>query len=392
MHQTIGAKPFDIALFDKTTHNPSFANLIDNFEFTHGLKDYCIPVNSYFPPQSVMDKLYEKMPSALKYYPSSNETIAEKTATFSAIDNPEWILAGNSSTEIISWLNSIFIKQSLFVPLPSFGRWVEEPQGLGIEVHSINHDDDKQQIISPEEYVRAVLKNKSRNAVICNPNNPTGTLFSREEILWILDSLTHLDNIIIDESFIDFSSESPPSIKNDVHEYANTWVLKSLGKNLGLHGLRMGYAISNEKNIRALKKHLPYWNVNGITEMLLSLIKNEHIAYKSSCLKTISDANYLSKRLSEISEFRVFPRHSNFSFVKLHDSINGEQLRNQILKNSACLIRNCGNKLGSTKQYFRIAARPVDDTDYLVNALKAEIHEMNRTQVELSSGQRLVGS
>ena len=56
--------------------------------------------------------------------------------------------------------------------------------------------------------------------------------------------------------------------------------------------------------------------------------------------------------------------------TNLSDEFDGEELRNRMLQDHACLIRNCGNKLGASKQYFRIAARPVEDIHYLVAALK----------------------
>jgi histidinol-phosphate/aromatic aminotransferase/cobyric acid decarboxylase-like protein len=373
---------FDTSLFAKTTHNPSYASLTKQFSEVNNLRDYCIPVNSYFPPAQVMEKLHEKMGYALKYYPGSNENIAENIATFSGIENPATIIAGNGSTEIISWLNSLFIKESLFVPAPSFGRWIEEPQGLGIELHTSRYQDSLNQYLSPEQLVAEVKQSGARNLVICNPNNPTGSIMSRAQILWVLDQLTELDNIIIDESFIDFSAENPPSIKNDVANYPNAWVLKSLGKNVGLHGLRMGFAISNEANIARLRKHLPYWNVNGITEMLLHLIKDEQATYHESRLKTITDAVYLSERFEELPEFTIFPTHSNFIFVKLRNDINGTQLRNCMLQNHGCFIRNCGNKLGSSEQYFRIAARPAEDVNYLIAALKIELAVLTKTEDE----------
>lgn len=376
---------FDTSLFAKTTHNPSFASLTKHFTEINGLRDYCIPVNPYFPPQQVMDKLQERIAFALKYYPGSNENIAENIAQFSGIANPKTIIAGNGSTEIISWLNSLFIKESLFVPVPSFGRWIEEPQGLGIELHTYHYEDAQNQYASPEQLAAEVMASGARNLVICNPNNPTGSLLSREQILWLLDELAHLDNIIIDESFIDFSGEEPPSIKNDVANYRNAWVLKSLGKNVGLHGLRMGFAISNEANIAQLRKHLPYWNVNGITEMLLHLIKNEHASYHQSRMKTIADAIYLSERVEELPEFTVYPTHSNFIFAKLRDDINGTELRDRMLQNHGCFIRNCGNKLGSSEQYFRIAARPVDDVNHLIDAFKRELSSLHNAGNRLQS-------
>jgi histidinol-phosphate/aromatic aminotransferase/cobyric acid decarboxylase-like protein len=367
---------FDTSLFAATTHNPSYASLTKNFTDINSLRDYCIPVNSYFPPAQVMEKLQEKIGYALKYYPGANENIAANIATFSGIENPATIIAGNGSTEIISWLNSIFIKESLFVPTPSFGRWIEEPQGLGIELHTNQYQDSLNQYLSPEQLVADVKQSGARNLVICNPNNPTGSILSRAQILWVLEQLSELDNIIIDESFIDFSNENPPSIKNDVANFPNAWVLKSLGKNVGLHGLRMGFAISNEANIAQLRKHLPYWNVNGITEMLLYLIKDKQAAYNDSRLKTIADAIYLSERFEELPEFTLFPTHSNFIFVKLRDDINGTQLRDRMLQNHGCFIRNCGNKLGSSEQHFRIAARPIEDVNYLIEAFKVELAEI----------------
>jgi threonine-phosphate decarboxylase len=140
---------FDTGLFAKTTHNPSYASLTKQFTEINNLRDYCIPVNPYFPPADIMEKLQEKITYALKYYPGSNENIAENIAVFSDIKNPATIVAGNGSTEIISWLNSIFIKKSLFVPVPSFGRWIEEPQGLGIELHTYRYGMHSTNISAP---------------------------------------------------------------------------------------------------------------------------------------------------------------------------------------------------------------------------------------------------
>lgn len=182
-----GNNHFDTGLFAKTTHNPSYASLTKQFSEINGLRDYCIPVNSYFPPTQVMEKLQEKIGYALKYYPGSNENIAENIAIFSEIENSATIIAGNGSTEIISWLNSLFIKESLFVPAPSFGRWIEEPQGLSIELHTNRYQDSLNQYLSPEQLVADVKQSGARNLVICNPNNPTGSIMSREQILWVLD-------------------------------------------------------------------------------------------------------------------------------------------------------------------------------------------------------------
>jgi len=363
----------NLFLFNNQSHSPSYASLTHNFEQAHLLKDYCIPVNSYFPTDDIMHQLYQKMPFALKYYPSGNSQLAEILCDFANIADPESVILGNGSTELISWLNTLFIKDNILVPVPSFGRWTDEPQGLGRKVHFLEYKEENNFCLTAAAFVEAVKTSGVKNAVLCNPNNPTGSIMSKEDVIWIMQQLSFLDNLIIDESFIDFSMPEPPTVKDVVSEFPNAWVLKSLGKNLGLHGLRMGYAISCRENIQKLKKHVPFWNVNGITEMLLKLVISGKADYEESRLRVIRDRDYLLKALGSIEELTVFPSHANFVYIKLAAAFNGDELRNRLLENQGCFVRNCGNKIGCTSQYFRIAARPKEEVDYLVAAIKQEL-------------------
>lgn len=363
----------DLALFQRTSHNPSYASLTHNFEHAQQLHDYCIPVNSYFPPTRVLEALYEKLPYALKYYPSANAELAELVCDFVGLPDPACVLVGNGSTELISWLNTLFIQEDVLVPVPSFGRWTDEPQGLGRQVHYVAYEDAQQQHLSAAAFVAAVRASGARNAVLCNPNNPTGSLMSRAEVLWALQELAYLETIVIDESFIDFSLPTPPTVQQDITAFPNAWVLKSLGKNLGLHGLRMGYVISHPTNIAKLRRHVPFWNVNGITELLLKLVVPEKAAYEASRLRVLADRDYLYQALQTVPELTVFPTFANFVYVRLDDTVDGDQLRDRLLLQQQCFVRNCGNKVHGSPQYFRIAARPQAEVDYFIAALQAEL-------------------
>ncbi|MFD1145460.1 pyridoxal phosphate-dependent aminotransferase [Larkinella insperata] len=363
----------NLSLFDQAVHSPSFSSLTNHFEQAAQLKDYCIPVNSYFPTPAILEALYEKMPYALKYYPSGNAQIAQLVCQFADIDDPASVIVGNGSTELISWLNTLFVKDNILVPVPSFGRWTDEPKGLGRDVRVVAYREEANFAMTALEFVQAVKRSGVKNAVLCNPNNPTGSLLQRQEVIWIMEQLGHLNTLIIDESFIDFSLPEPPTVKDVVTNYKNAWVLKSLGKNLGLHGLRMGYAISHPDNIQALKKHLPFWNVNGVTELLLKLVINAKEEYEESRLKVIQDRIYLETALRTLPEFTLFPSFGNYAYAKVDSSIHGDVLRDRLLVNQQCFVRNCGNKVGCSSQYFRLAARPRLEVDYLIAALKAEL-------------------
>lgn len=115
----------------------------------------------------------------------------------------------------------------------------------------------------------------------------------------------------------------------------------------------MGYAISQPDNMERLKKHIPFWNVNGITESLLNLVLGEKAAYEQSRLPVINDRDYLKGRLETIDALTVFPSLGNFVYVKVDAACDGDLLRDRLLVNQHCFVRNCGNKLGATSQYFR---------------------------------------
>jgi threonine-phosphate decarboxylase len=375
----------DYSSFKSNIHSPSYATLTNNFDQASNLKDYCIPVNSYFPTAGIMEQLYDKMRYALKYYPSNNSQIAEVVSAFADLPNPENVLLGNGSTELISWLNNLFIKDNVLIPVPSFGRWTDEPETLGRNVHLLHYSEEDSFRLTPEEFVYEVKSSKVKNAVLCNPNNPTGSIMQKEEVLWVMNELTHLDTLIIDESFIDFSHRDIPTVKNEVAAFSNAWVLKSLGKNLGLHGLRMGYVISCAENIKKLKRHVPFWNVNGISELLLKLVVNDKEEYENSRLKVIEDRDYLYSCLQQVKEFTVFPTNANFVYIKVPDHINGDTLRDRLLNNQGCFVRNCGNKIGCTSQYFRIAARPKEEVDYLITAINTELQLLSEKMIGIGS-------
>ncbi len=375
----------DYSSFKSNVHSPSYATLTNNFEEVSSLKDYCILVNSYFPTASIMEQLYGKMRYALKYYPSNNSQIAEVVSAFADLPNPENVLLGNGSTELISWLNNLFIKDNVLIPVPTFGRWTDEPETLGRRVHLLHYKEENNFRLTPQEFVDAVKSSGVKNAVLCNPNNPTGSIMQKEEVLWIMKELTHLDTLIIDESFIDFSHRDIPTVKNEVAAFSNAWVLKNLGKNLGLHGLRMGYVISCTENIKKLKKHVPFWNVNGISELLLKLVVNDKEEYENSRLKVIEDRDYLYNSVNQVKEFTVFPTNANFVYIRLANHINGDTLRDRLLYNQGCFVRNCGNKIGCTSQYFRIAARPKEEVDYLMAAIHAELQALSTRTIEINN-------
>ena len=152
--------------------------------------------------------------------------------------------------------------------------------------------------------------------------------------------------------------------------YKNVIVTKSLGKNLGLHGLRLGYSASHPDIARKLRVHVPFWNINAVAEMVLRDLGDHLREYEASRRAVIADRQYLERSLENVDDVSVFPSQANFVYCRFSGGVDGHRLRNDLLTEHGFLVRHCGNKVGSDAQHFRIVARPASDTRELIDALK----------------------
>jgi histidinol-phosphate/aromatic aminotransferase/cobyric acid decarboxylase-like protein len=263
----------DVGLFEQAAHNPSFFELSRRLgDRGRQLVDFCIPCNPYFPTPEMFGELAENLEAVLKFYPSGAETIAGQLARVLGL-NPATIAMSNGSTELITWMDHLWVTRSVAVPIPTFGRWTDQPMETGkrVDMFPLRESDGFQ--LSVDEYVRFIRARGSRVAVLCNPNNPDGGYLPRREVVRFMDELADLDLVVIDESFIDFVDAEPePSVAMDAAIRPNVVVLKSLGKNFGLHGIRFGYLVANPGLAGTMRRTLPKWNLNSLAETVVFML------------------------------------------------------------------------------------------------------------------------
>lgn len=125
--------PIDPGLLRKNAHSPSFFALQRASSGRQDLVDFCIPCNPYFPTPGMFSQLSGSLEHILKYYPSDADTItAELCATLG--HNPQTVVMGNGSTELITWIDHLLVRESLATPIPTFGRWTDQPMETGKRV------------------------------------------------------------------------------------------------------------------------------------------------------------------------------------------------------------------------------------------------------------------
>jgi histidinol-phosphate/aromatic aminotransferase/cobyric acid decarboxylase-like protein len=361
----------DTALFQKAAHSPSI------FELTRGmgdagrqLADFCIPCNPYFPTPEMFTELAKNLEMVLKFYPSSAETIAARLAKIMRL-NPATIAMSNGSTELITWMDHLWFRESVAVPIPTFGRWTDQPMETGKRVDMFPLLERTEFELDIDAYIKFIRARKSRVAVLCNPNNPDGGYLPKREIIRFMDELSDLDLVIIDESFIDFVEvERNPSVAVEATIRPNVVVLKSLGKNFGLHGIRFGYLIANPAIAGKMAKTLPKWNLNSLAETVVFMLEEHAAEYGESLQLLARDRYRMGMELARQPGLTVYSSQANFLLVKLSPDIDGMALRDHLLTRHQVFIRECGNKLGMSSDFVRLVVRPEQDVVRLIDGLR----------------------
>ncbi|GAA3415756.1 hypothetical protein GCM10018952_41410 [Streptosporangium vulgare] len=152
-------------------------------------------------------------------------------------------------------------------------------------------------------------------------------------------------------------------------------MLKSLGKNFGLHGIRFGYMVANPALAARVRRALPRWNLNSFAETVVFMIRQHMSEYLDSLRLLALDRESMRYQLTRVPGLTVFPSQGNFLLVRLPGGRDGAALRDQLLDEHNLFVRECGNKLGMTSQFMRLVVRPERDVRRLISGLYAVLYE-----------------
>ncbi|MFJ4618214.1 pyridoxal phosphate-dependent aminotransferase [Streptomyces sp. NPDC088812] len=367
------------SLFRNTAaHSPSMAALTREGGEGVGPVDFCIPCNPYFPTPAMFDVMAAKLRDIITYYPSSADTITAELCNLLQLP-PQAVAMGNGSTELITWIDHLLVRESLAIPVPTFGRWTDQPMETGKRVDMFPLQESSGFALDLAQYAEFIRARGTRAAVICNPNNPDGGFLHKHAIVQFMDAMADLDLVVIDESFLEFAdAEAEPSVVQEAMLRPNVIVLRSLGKNFGLHGIRFGYMVANPSLAGRVRSMLPKWNLNAFAEYVVFILKEHGAEYAQSLHQVYRDRLEMASQLSALPGLTVYPSQGNFLFVRLPVGAEGTVVRDRLLTEHRVLVRECGNKIGSSSRFLRLVVRPQVDVRRLVSGLEQVLYGTRR--------------
>ena len=166
-----------------------------------------------------------------------------------------------------------------------------------------------------DKLIKKIRLEKPKLLCIANPNSPTGTIIGRVKLIKLIKVCYKLKcNILIDEAYYGFCKETS---KNLVKKFNNIFIVRSLSKAWGLAGLRLGYIISNKKNIEILNKIRPMYEINTFgSEFLKLLLDKKYLSQLNLILKDMKNAKYNFYKFLKKNKFEYFVSQGNFVHFK----------------------------------------------------------------------------
>ncbi len=335
--------------------------------------DFSASINPLGIPKSVMAGIKDEM-RFLNNYPDPDAKQFTLALARNFAVNPESIMCGNGSTELIYLVVRALNPKRILVPAPTFSEY-ERAAGDGRDVihFKLNAKDDF--AVNPDAFITAMagggnsasykmaLTTSVDMAFLCNPNNPTGGIVRKSDMLRIAEAARDLKcHLVIDEAFIDFTPDE--SLINEVEENPYIIVLRSLTKFYALSGLRVGYGVFPLPLIDTMRKHKEPWTVNTLAQVAgIESLKDE--AYKADTFKIIRSEKKTLEDGFKLLKIRYSPSAANFYLVQLDKA---QDVMNALYE-KGILIRDCSNFRNLGGAYARIAVKSNRDNMRLLKEL-----------------------
>lgn len=335
-----------------------------------GLLDFCYLVNPFFPPQKMKDELRSNFDKLLMEYPSGMKINSLLIAKYFNIKQ-NYVCVGNGAAELIKSLMSQ-LNGKIGIISPTFEEYPNRKSTNDIITFYPQNKNFSYEI----KELQTFYENKNISSLlIVNPDNPSGYFIPPKELL-TLAQWTKNKNIqlIIDESFVDFSDASTNNTllqDNILEEFTNLIVIKSISKSYGVPGIRLGVIASADTNlINFIKKDVSIWNINSFGEYYMQIFGKYESDYKLACQKFIQERERFYQQLTKISYLRIIPSQANYFLCEVYSPYTSRSITELLLNKYNILIKDCSNKKGfNHKNYIRIAVRSKFDNDQLVSAL-----------------------
>jgi threonine-phosphate decarboxylase len=345
------------------------------------IKDFSASINPLGIPKSSMAAIRDNIPYIVHYPDPDTRMLCQAISEHHGIEPPT-ILCANGSNELFYLIIRALRPESVLTLAPTFSEYVRAFETFGgdrfddRQIKRVFLKEEDHFVIDVDVLITAMaggmeLQRARRSPILnspdlvflCNPNNPTASMLSREEVLKIADAAKQLRcHLVVDEAFIDFCPEH--SVIGEVSKNPYLIVIRSLTKFYGLAGLRVGYGVFHQDLIGKIKRFKEPWTVNTLAQVAaISALKDT--AYTQQTMRLMEEEKTVLEDGFRALKIRYYPSAVNFYLLRFDPTID---VVNR-LKKQGIMVRDCSNFIGLSKGYVRVAVKSNRDNMRLLKEL-----------------------
>lgn len=325
--------------------------------------DFSASINPLGPPKAAVAAIKAAIPGLVNYPDPDSTLIKDALSKHLQVDR-SCILPGNGSTELIYLIPRVLRPKRALLPVPSFSDYERSlaMAGCRVDYMQLREKDD----FRPDMDRFKASVSGTDIVVLCNPNNPTGTLIEKSVVLDMLKMARKAGAfVVIDEAFIEYAPEH--SIVKEASSASGVAVLRNFTKFYGMPGLRLGYLVARPDLIKMLSKEAEPWSVNSLAHEAAAAALSDPAYVGRSLSLFRREKDYMYKRLKRIDRVSPCPSSANFILVKI-DGPADEVVEK--LASRGILVRSCSNYRGLDGEYLRVAVKGRRDNRMLLDVLE----------------------
>ena len=279
----------------------------------------------------------------------------------------EYFYVSNGSDAILDAIPTLFASarngHNVIIPELTFGRIETTCLVNDIDVKKVDLIEGK---IDLDKTLEAIDE-KTKIIYIVNPNMPTGTLNTKEELIKFMNKVPSDILVIVDGAYSEYSFGIDESIEIDrelINKYDNILITHTFSKLYGIASFRVGYAIAKPYIIDLFYKALQALPVNKYSLQAANIVLNDKPFYNNIIKQTQEEINYLYGEYDKLG-LKYLKTNGNFIYVKTDDlKVTNAEIRQFVLEDSGVMIRCVRN------QALRITVGNHEENVKLIKSLR----------------------
>lgn len=275
------------------------------------------------------------------------------------------VMATNGATEAIYKLAQTYKDSVSYILQPTFAEYADACKECGTSIVSCRSLEDI--------YKRCANREKSKGSIaawICNPNNPTGETLDYDRMLELISDFPD-DIFIIDESYAAYTEKKLVKPEEAVRA-GNVFLIRSMTKDYGVPGLRIGYVIAAELLCNRLRSSFMPWAMSQITIEAGKYLIDHSSEYDIDAHMLCKERERMAAAFNAMN-IKTYHSDSNILLCLLPEGITARSLKETLIEREGILIRDASNFEGLSESHFRIAAQKREMNDKLIEAIKKYI-------------------